>query len=553
MKVFLILIVIATTILPSTRYEEMNFLDKKVYFPKTNSSYLDELLSEKKEESLLELSLFYAELGEDEAALKYLEEYKGNNYLEKVKIYRLLGIYEKEFDILMKENFALISEENYNYLINLSEKLNRELPYTYSYKLLNLLNKINNEKEFYDEYYSEEWSQEEKVYIFEELKNEDLTNKTYIKNIYYEFLSPEEKLIELYKEINSAEDSEAYDNYFSFQKKIGIYIEEQSDFELLQRYRYSKKTIEFKALYNKMLSEFIENGDFNKLMSLYLIDFNYRLAYNLAMKDENLHFKFLNFVIENKEKDIIKRALLDFYNKYPDSKYKKEIKEFFISFEEDSEKKLNLIEDYFTFYFNDKILNVYLSLIKEPENEEKIIYSLEKLIFINGIENKSLIDLYLDFILKKKISGNKLILLSDKKYYFDYISAKSVKIPNYLEKSYVDYLIKTAKYDILKNYKDMLDVETYKLLIRKGKIEFLSYAKSKYPFEKDWLDLSDIKNFYFIEDFKYEENLAKQIEEKDRKTPVEEYYLMKYFYQEEINLEEANRIEEKLGRRYFIN
>lgn len=553
MKVFFILAIIASTILPATRYEEMNFLDTKVYFPKNNSSYLEELLSEENIESLLELSLFYAKLGKHELALKYLEAYQGDNYLKKAKIYRLLGIYEQEFNILLEKKFALLSEENYYYMIDLSKKLEKELPYiNFSYKLFNLLNKIHNEQEFYNDYYSGNWSEEEEKIIFETLKREDLTNKTYIKNIYYEFLSPEEKLIELYKNIKNVENNKAYDDYFSFQKELGIFIEEQNDFELLQRYRYNKEIKEFKFLYNKMLDKFIENGDFSNLMSLYLIEFNYRLAYNLAMTDENLHFKFLNFVIENKERDIIRRALLDFSNKYPNSKYKKEIKEFFVFFEEDSEKQLKLIEDYFAFYFNDKILNIYISLISKLEDEKKLIDSLEKIIFIKGIEDKTLIDLYLDFISNKKINGDKLILLRDKQYYFDYISNNSIKLPQYLEKAYIDYLILNSKYDLLKNYKDKLDLETYKLLIKKGKKEFLNYAKLKYPFDEQWLDKNNIKNFYLIKDYEYKENIAKQIEAKTRKTPAEEYYLMKYFYQEEINLEEANSIKEKLGRRYLL-
>ena len=44
------------------RYELLTILDDKVYFPKSNSTYIEELLVDSGEESLLALSEFYCEL-----------------------------------------------------------------------------------------------------------------------------------------------------------------------------------------------------------------------------------------------------------------------------------------------------------------------------------------------------------------------------------------------------------------------------------------------------------------------------------------------------------
>lgn len=553
MKFFVAIFIISFTVFPVSRYEKIDFLNTKAYFPKSNNAYLNELLNEESEEAFLSLALFYLEFGEKDLALRYLEEYSGTNYLKKSKIYKLLEMQEKEFEILKDEGFAFLSRENYNYFLNLAEKLSMDLPYKYSsYELLSLTNTIDKHIKFYEKYHSKNWSLEEKKYIYQMLKQSNLTSSSSLVNILYEFLPPEEKLLELYKRINSLEDKEAYYEYFSFQEELNIYIEEQNDFERLHRYKYNHQVDKFEKLYKKMLNQFLEESNFNKLMSLYLINFNYRLAYNLAMVDEGLHFKFLSYIMENKKKELGKRSLIDFYNKYPKTKFQKEVKEFFIYLEEDKELKIELMETYFLKYFNEEILDIYLSLIKNQVEEKDYIKRIENMLFVKGIENKKLIDLYLDFILNDKISGDKLILLSNKDYYFDYISKNSIRVIEYLEDAYIAFLVSNSKFNILKDYRDKIDLNTYKALIQNGQKEFLELARKKYPFKKEFLDENNIKNFYFIDDFYYKENIAKQIKEKERKSPVEEYYLMNYFYQEDINLEEADIIYERLSRRYLL-
>lgn len=552
MKFFVAIFIISFTVFPVSRYEEIDFLNTKAYFPKSNNAYLNELLNEESEEAFLSLALFYLEFGEKDLALRYLEEYSGTKYLKKSKIYKLLEMQEKEFEILKDEGFAFLSRENYNYFLNLSEKLSVDLPYKYSsYELLSLINTIDKHIKFYEKYHSKNWSLEEKKYIYQMLKQSNLTSSSLV-NILYEFLPPEEKLLELYKRIDSLEDKEAYYEYFSFQEKLNIYIGEQNDFERLHRYKYNHQVDKFEKLYKKMLNQFLEESNFNKLMSLYLINFNYRLAYNLAMVDEGLHFKFLSYIMENEKKELGKRSLIDFYNKYPKTKFQKEVKEFFIYLEEDKELKIELMETYFLKYFNEEILDIYLSLIKNQVEEKDYIKRIENMLFVKGIENKKLIDLYLEFILSDKINGDKLILLSNKDYYFDYISKNSIRVIEYLEDAYISFLVSNSKFNILKDYRDKIDLDTYKTLIQNGQKEFLELARKKYPFKKEFLDENNIKNFYFIDDFYYKKNIAKQIKEKERKSPVEEYYLMNYFYQENINLEEADLIYERLSRRYLL-
>ena len=54
------------------RYELVELNNKKVYFPKENKAYIEELLGSKDPDKLLYIADFYTEFHEDELAYYYL-------------------------------------------------------------------------------------------------------------------------------------------------------------------------------------------------------------------------------------------------------------------------------------------------------------------------------------------------------------------------------------------------------------------------------------------------------------------------------------------------
>ena len=74
------------------RYELVELSNKKVYFPKENKKYIEELLESKESDKLLYIADFYIEFHEDELAYFYFNSYNGYNSDYKEKIGKKLGI-----------------------------------------------------------------------------------------------------------------------------------------------------------------------------------------------------------------------------------------------------------------------------------------------------------------------------------------------------------------------------------------------------------------------------------------------------------------------------
>lgn len=173
------------------RYTMMDFNGKEVYFPKDNTSYIDEIMESKDSDKLLYLAEFYLEKNEEELALYYLNSYKGYNWNFKKKIANDLGLdfYTKEF---VEEKYPKDKEFERYFLITDLDNLDAYAKYfaTGENKEKNIYEKLfkyktqKNDKEF-DELYAElEKSVKEKgiieeIFIFQILKEDyDAAKKT---------------------------------------------------------------------------------------------------------------------------------------------------------------------------------------------------------------------------------------------------------------------------------------------------------------------------------------------------------------------------------------
>ena len=74
------------------RYELVELNNKKVYFPKENKAYIEELLESKDPDKLLYIADFYTEFHEDELAYYYFNSYTGYNSEFKARIANKLGV-----------------------------------------------------------------------------------------------------------------------------------------------------------------------------------------------------------------------------------------------------------------------------------------------------------------------------------------------------------------------------------------------------------------------------------------------------------------------------
>jgi hypothetical protein len=92
------------------RYELVELNNKKVYFPKENKAYIEELLESKDPDKLLYIADFYTEFHEDELAYYYFNSYTGYNSEFKARIANKLGV-ELATKELQTESY--VEEEKY--------------------------------------------------------------------------------------------------------------------------------------------------------------------------------------------------------------------------------------------------------------------------------------------------------------------------------------------------------------------------------------------------------------------------------------------------------
>lgn len=511
------------------RYEVLTILDDKVYFPKSNASYIEELLVDSGEESLLALSDFYCELGYKDASLKYLEAYKGKNRAKVAEIYDKLGEYNKELNILMeikpqtKEEYKVLFDK----LKEISEKSGIDFGYEYSsFEIFYLTSMLNNSGNFKSYYSMNSWTEEDKRYIENLLFDKEFNLDQNFFYVYNDVADSKRKLEKAYKEIKGYEDNEAYFSYFRMQDELGMDVTPESDFELLQKYKYKGETELQNQLYGKMLNKYLAEGKEDKLMTLYFIDENYKLAYNLALQNESLHFKFLEGLLkESSDEDMLIRAISDFEKKYPKNSYLKRLTEIKASLIKDAGKKLDVYAEFFKQDFDWMILLDYVALYEEIKEEQDTLKLLEYFIFDRGIEEGYLVEKYIAMSSVDENTVNKLMLLNDKKYYFEEAEKLGLVIPFFIDKEYKAYLNMNS------------DVSTTMVSNERKLLE----------------EGSGFAYFYFQPDFVYSADKVELLELKGKLNSAEEYYLMKYYEQEEIKVEEAEKLSEKLNKYYLFN
>lgn len=535
MKKIFVYLTLFSTLFAVERYELLKILDQDVYFPKNNGAYIEELLEDKSEESLLLISELYTKLNYKDTALRYLEEYKGENKLKKAEIYEALGEFEKELQILLDMNLNAREEMEvfYNKVKKLSEEDKVNLGYNYnSFELFYLMSKLEDLEEFVKVYKEYEWSQEDKIYIEKVLYNIEFNADVKLKEIYIELAGERKYFSKIYNEIKSYEDTESYRMYFALQDELGIDIEAENNFELLQKYIYNNEEDKIESLYEKMLKTFLAENNKEKLMSLYFVNNNYKLAYNLALENEKLHFKFLNKLFVNeKNEEILKRALEDFKNKYQKTIYVEEI--FIFEMKLEKGKNLESYMNYLRSRYSEKILKAYIKEAGKLNDKSEVLKNIEYLIFEKGIVNSEILNAYV--YLAGKNNTSKLMLLSNKDYYFSKLMEDGKDIPKFLENEYMEYLEKNSFSKEFLKYKNNFKEDKNK--------ENTDIVKNE----------EGIKYFYLNDSYIFLVDIAEKLEEKAKLNYAEEYYLMKYYKQEGIKEEEEKNLKKKLEKMYYFD
>ncbi len=555
-KIVLMFLLVISGLIANEKYELIYLLEEPVYFPKSKSDYLNDLLNSEEKESLLDLALYYSKNDKKETALYYLDEYDGDRKWAQAELYNNFGEYEKEIEVL-QEYFSYLDEDQYrnlyDYIIKVKNEHNLRLGQKYdNFNIFYLTNLLDKPNEFYDYYKNNQWTDEEKEYLEELLFEINLRENRKLREVYFDIASNDRKLMKTYGDIYSLEDVEGYRNYFSLEEELGVEVEVKNDFELLHKLKYKKEKDKYNILYEKILKEIVSTMEYDKLMTLYFISGNYKLAYNLALENEEFHFQFLDNFRLNNDKEAVLKAMNDFKELYPNSKYEENLLLIELTLQESDEDKLEVLKRYFAKYYNNRLARDYLRIIKNMADLDLLKVTLEEFILEKGVEKDFLLKEYIGLIEGSPDYLEKVKQLSNKKYYFQMVYEGNLKIEPYYEEEYINYLLSIDKIENIKKYKDNLSFDQYRKLINMGYSDYKVEARNKYPLEELWMDYNSIKYFYLNKNYLYDGEIAEKLVNKEARSGAEEYYLMRY-YEQSGNENKANEIRMKLSRRYPLD
>lgn len=547
----------------SELYKKVTFLDGEVNFPKTTSEYIDTLLKDKSIESYAKLAVAYYNLGNEEAMKKYFNIYLASeaDYLEKsrlchsvkeygLEIKNILSYVEnrskKEKIYYQKYITKLIKENNLNESINLGIS---KFDILFSY--------IEDEDGFEAYFAGNRWSSEDKRKIVESLKNYDMEDKKKIFEIFKNTGNRYDVVDYYYSKIKTNYDFEAYKNYYYLLEENDIEVVIRNDFENLHYLKYKGNNEEYESMAEELRKKYLRNKEYKKLYTLYKITGNIAILENLSIINEEFAYRYIRESNDNgSEIDSEKMLeLIDSFNKsYPESKYSNELFKIKAEHKADSEQIISEINSRLAKHFDRDLLmkkvELYLKAGKESEAER----SISEHIFWKYPDDE-LIEMYiaiLDESDRKEELSNQLAKLTDKRHYFDYCKNNDIKIQSQYSKDAVEYYFDIEEYKELYKFKDELSYEQYKRVIENGLLIFIESANKKYPYEKEWMDMSRIENFYFNRDIMdFNIVVIKQILDKKIKTDAEVYYLAKYFYYAQDYVQSRQYINQIIGKYGF--
>ncbi|GLI57473.1 hypothetical protein PM10SUCC1_29870 [Propionigenium maris DSM 9537] len=210
-------------------YKETRVGEERVYFPKSDTEYIDYLTEKGGTESYYELAIAHLKLGEEEAAKGYIERYRKaeKDPGKLIRYYRLLGDYE----MVEKELVALMEEADeeirlkYRILIE-DEVAAKGLPIdtsTYSVGRVERLFYLRNDDEKFKRYFNDQrWKRSEIDELISRLKGQELDRGSSAERLFEMFANDRDKVEREYLKIEDIEDIRGYSNYFTYAEKLGV-------------------------------------------------------------------------------------------------------------------------------------------------------------------------------------------------------------------------------------------------------------------------------------------------------------------------------------------
>ena len=523
-------------------YTNSSIGGSEVYFPKSDTEYIDYLTKQDNTEAHYELAIAHLKFGKKDIAERYIEQYKAEEQdLNRiVKYYRLAGNYkmvEGYLDTLLEESDT---ETQIKYKLLILEEIERnntpldKEKYSVS-KVEKLYYYRDEEKKFKEYFNSEKWTKGEMGELAEMLKTESLLRGSSPEKLFELFADDRGKAQKEYLKIRDLGDINGYNSYFTFTSKKGLEPEIRNEIEGLYYLRYRNLYEEAKEYQEKLAVKYLKDEDTDKLKVLYKVYKTDEIKNYLQTRDEETAY---SIFIEDKTPDQGKIFLKNF----PEGRYAQKVYTEVFNQTPEPEKQ-SLITTYDRGY---RVSEGYL--LKSYSEEERSEFFRRRIVR-GEIEY---LDDYIKLLERRgDVSIENAVKDISREAYAAYLIDQRRTLPESERELGANYLYEKNDIKRLMEYIDYLPKEKLSKLSKKDS-NIRTYYQEKYPLEKDNIDATRMEYFYFNSRPDTDRLIVEDLINKRHLEPQERYYLAIYYYNKG-DYTRSYRESEQLYRRYQLS
>lgn len=535
------------------RYELRRSKELTMFFPKSDSEYIDYLSEKKDAAAYFELAVIYLKKGSKSKSEDYLNLYikEENDPRKLLEYYNIDKNYKKIEENLDRIISVADERESLEYKKKIYREIkNKKLPISKEkYKVdkiqefLSYGGEEEKQRKFFN---SNKWTKGDIRKILDELKKHEIKEKTPSKKLFDMFATKKDRLVNRYHKIKSIEDTKGYFGYFDFAKRENIGVELKTPSEKLLYLKYEKNIEAYKEAKEKFIKEYLEKKNNRALYTLWTVTKDNNIIQYLKTQGEEYHHLYLKELLKKNKTSLFYSEGEKFLYLYPESFYRDEILEKLFSLASEVQKS-DLVKKY-TGVVDSRILD--RERINSAEGLAKIELMEREISRGSGEYTEEFIE-ELESLYIEKEAAEKLESLENREPYAVYLIQNDLVVPVEYRGAAARYLFRVEELDALYPFRKYIGKTELKELSEDSPRYKEEYAR-RYPLEDENIDLSKESYIYFSENPALNESRVKEIENKTIMEPHEMYYAALY-YKQKKDYVKSYRLSDALNPRYSFS
>jgi len=535
------------------RYELRNSKELTMFFPKSDSEYIDYLSGKKDAEAYFELAVIYLKEGSKSKSKDYLNLYikEENDPRKLLEYYNIEKNYKKIEENLDRIISSADDLESVQYKKKIYREIaNKKLPISKEkYKVnkitefLSYEGKEEKQRHFFN---SNKWTKGDIRKIVDKLKKYKLKEKSPSKKLFDMFATKKDRLENKYHNIKNLEDVEAYYDYFDFAKSEDIKADLKTPAEKLLYLKYEKNTEGYKAAKEKFVKEYLEKKNNRVLYTLWTVTKDNNIIQYLKTQSEEYHHLYLKELLGKNKKSLFYSEGEKFLYLYPKSFYREEILKQLFALASESQKS-NLVKTY-TEVIDSRVLD--RERIKSSDGPLKIKLMEKEILKGSSDYTEKLIEELEAQYIDREVA-EKLKRMGNREPYAVYLIQNDLVVPAEYRGAAARYLYTEGEIDALYPYRKYIGKSELKELSKSYPRYKEEYA-TRYPLEEGNIDSSKESYIYFSKNPVLQELIVKEIENKKIMEPHEMYYAALYYNQKKDYIK-SYRLSDLLNEKYSFS